>query len=191
MALIDEVPRMASARAVGKVVVKVIPRELIGKKIPQLTPSSGGYSEYSRIMSARWQPHQTAQAPSKPKSTKTEIYLCRKVIRPLDRSYGVISTSTLSPASTRMRNFRIFPAIRAMISWSFSRRTKNIALGNFSITVPVNSSSSSLAILPRSISSAGRFKTPRLALGQGLFTCSQSPPSPKPQKLSHLGNILN
>ena len=35
--------------------------------------------------------------------------LCRKLIRPFDRSYGEISTVTRSPASTRMRRWRILP----------------------------------------------------------------------------------
>jgi len=34
---------------------------------------------------------------------------------------GVISTRTLSPASTLMRFLRIRPAVWAMMSWSFSR----------------------------------------------------------------------
>jgi hypothetical protein len=35
--------------------------------------------------------------------------LCRKLIRPFDRSYGDISSVTLSPARMRMRCLRIFP----------------------------------------------------------------------------------
>ncbi len=42
MALIDDKPRMASARAVGTVVVKVITRELIEKKIAQMDPFTRG-----------------------------------------------------------------------------------------------------------------------------------------------------
>ena len=38
MALIDDAPRMASARAVGVVVVKVIPREFVDKKISSIDP---------------------------------------------------------------------------------------------------------------------------------------------------------
>src|SRR5437763_8314215 len=67
-------------------------------------------------------------------------------MRPLVRSYGVISTRTLSPASTRMRFFRIRPAVWAMISCSFSSFTRNVAFGSNSVTTPGNSSSSSLAI---------------------------------------------
>ena len=38
MALIDDAPRMASARAVGLVKVKVIPREFVDKKIDAIDP---------------------------------------------------------------------------------------------------------------------------------------------------------
>lgn len=38
MALIDDAPRMASARAVGVVVVKAIPREFVDKKISAIDP---------------------------------------------------------------------------------------------------------------------------------------------------------
>src|SRR5271166_5011682 len=67
-------------------------------------------------------------------------------MRPLVRSYGVISTRTLSPASTRMRFLRILPAVWAMISWSFSSLTRNVAFGSSSTTNPGNSSSSSFDI---------------------------------------------
>ena len=42
MALIDDKPRMASARAVGTVVVKVISQKLIDKKIAQMDPFTRG-----------------------------------------------------------------------------------------------------------------------------------------------------
>src|SRR5690606_15808261 len=67
-------------------------------------------------------------------------------MRPLVRSYGVISTSTLSPVSTRMRFLRMRPAVWAMISCSFSSLTRNIALGSNSVTTPGNSSTSSFGI---------------------------------------------
>src|SRR3954453_6027191 len=66
-------------------------------------------------------------------------------MRPLVRSYGVISTSTSSPVRTRMRFLRIFPAVWPRTSWPFSRRTRNIALGSSSTTCPRISSNSSLA----------------------------------------------
>ncbi len=50
----------------------------------------------------------------------------------------------------RMRFLRILPAVWAMISWLFSSVTRNVALGSNSLTVPGNSSSSSLAIRPLS-----------------------------------------
>src|SRR5437763_8828823 len=67
-------------------------------------------------------------------------------MRPLVRSYGVISTRTWSPASTRMRFLRIRPAVWAMISCSFSSLTRNVAFGSSSVTTPGNSNSSSFAI---------------------------------------------
>src|SRR5262245_50373785 len=67
-------------------------------------------------------------------------------MRHLVRSSGVISTSTLSPASTRMRFLRMRPAVWAMISCSFSSLTRNVAFGSSSVTTPGNSSSSSFAI---------------------------------------------
>src|SRR5579863_9860255 len=47
-----------------------------------------------------------------------------------------------------MRFLRILPAVWAMISCPFSSFTRNVALGRSSLTVPGNSSSSSLAIMP-------------------------------------------
>src|SRR3954452_18162919 len=66
-------------------------------------------------------------------------------MRPLVRSYGVISTSTSSPVSTRIRFLRILPAVWPRTSWPFSSFTRNIALGNSSTTCPRISSNSSLA----------------------------------------------
>src|SRR5215469_9033150 len=51
-----------------------------------------------------------------------------------------------------MRFLRILPAVWAMISWPFCRRTRKVALGSNSLTVPSNSSNSSLAIRPQLIS---------------------------------------
>src|SRR5262249_38761665 len=73
-------------------------------------------------------------------------HLNRYVIRRFVRSYGVISTSTLSPASTRMRFLRMRPAVCAMISCSFSSLTRKVAFGSSSVTTPGNSNSSSFAI---------------------------------------------
>ena len=42
MALIDDIPRMASARAVGTVLVKIVSRELMEKKIAQMDPFARG-----------------------------------------------------------------------------------------------------------------------------------------------------
>src|SRR5215813_9896089 len=67
-------------------------------------------------------------------------------MRPLVKSYGVISTRTLSPANTRMRFLRMRPAVWAMISCSFSSLTRKVALGSSSVTTPGNSSNSSFVI---------------------------------------------
>ena len=75
------------------------------------------------------------------------VYFSRKIMRPLVRSYGVISTTTLSPCNTRMRFLRILPAVCARISWSFSNFTRNIALGRTSLITPLNSIRSSFDIL--------------------------------------------
>src|SRR5689334_5529188 len=77
-------------------------------------------------------------------------------MRPLVRSYGVSSTSTSSPVSTRMRFLRILPAVWPRISWPFSRRTRNIAFGSSSTTCPRISSNSSLAKCPSIVSSKSR-----------------------------------
>jgi CRP-like cAMP-binding protein len=42
MALIDDKPRMASARAVGKASVTVIPRQLMDRKIAEMDPFARG-----------------------------------------------------------------------------------------------------------------------------------------------------
>ena len=68
------------------------------------------------------------------------------VMRPLSKSYGVISTWTFSPALTQMRALRIFPHIVANIIWPFSRRTRNIVFGNLSSTVPEKTITSSFAM---------------------------------------------
>src|SRR5215218_9253790 len=47
-----------------------------------------------------------------------------------------------------MRFLRILPAVWPSISWLFSRRTRNMALGSSSTTCPRISSNSSLAIYP-------------------------------------------
>src|SRR5690349_24633108 len=102
-------------------------------------------------------------------------------MRPLVRSYGVISTKTLSPASTRIRFLRILPAVWAMISCPFSSFTRKVALGSNSLTVPGNSRSSSFAIRPllRGLNRAGdcterrelQAKAPALkALSQSCLT---------------------
>src|SRR6478672_13139011 len=77
-------------------------------------------------------------------------------MRPLVKSYGVISTSTSSPVSTRMRFLRILPAVWPRTSWPFSSFTRNIALGRSSTTCPRISSSSSLAKRFLSVSAKSR-----------------------------------
>ena len=53
-------------------------------------------------------------------------------MRPFVRSYVLISTLTSSPTPSRIRNFRILPAIVEMTSWSFSSRTRNFVPGSAS-----------------------------------------------------------
>lgn len=64
-------------------------------------------------------------------------YLYRYVIRPLDRSYGLNSTATLSPGKILMKFVRIFPEMYASTSCPFSSSTRNIAFGSGSMIVPV------------------------------------------------------
>src|SRR5689334_5523959 len=107
-------------------------------------------------------------------------YLKRKVMRPLLRSYGVISTVTRSPASTRMRFLRILPEVWARIVWSLSSFTRNIALGSNSSTTPLNSIRSSLAIRPPVGASTKDKSGPENGLGHGH---SQSLPAGAKQAL--------
>src|SRR3954452_14214785 len=55
-----------------------------------------------------------------------------------------------------MRFLRILPAVWPRISWLFSRRTRNMALGSNSTTWPRISRSSSLAIHPLGLDIAKR-----------------------------------
>src|ERR1700674_5076886 len=65
-------------------------------------------------------------------------------MRPRFRSYGESSTATLSPARMRMKFLRILPETCASTWCLFSSSTRNIALGNGSITVAMTSIASSL-----------------------------------------------
>ena len=69
------------------------------------------------------------------------------VMRPLSKSYGVISTRTFSPTLTHMRALRILPHTVAKISCPFSNFTRNIVFGNLSSTVPVKTITSSFAMV--------------------------------------------
>jgi len=59
----------------------------------------------------------------------------RRTIRPLFRSYGDISTITVSPGKIRIKCIRIFPETCAKILWPFSSSTLNIAFGKASVTL--------------------------------------------------------
>ena len=74
-------------------------------------------------------------------------------MRPLSRSYGVISTLTLSPTKILIRFFFIFPDACARILCPFSSSTLNIVLGKTSNTEPLNSTKSSFDISNKNISS--------------------------------------
>src|SRR5215472_3421887 len=95
-------------------------------------------------------------------------------MRPLVKSYGVISTRTLSPASTRMRFLRMRPAVWAMISCSFSSLTRNVAFGSNSVTTPGNSKSSSFAIRYLTFGKQGRARRrPEGAQASGITAVLQ------------------
>ena len=61
------------------------------------------------------------------------------MILPLVKSYGVISTLTLSPGRIFIKFFLIFPDMWARISCPFSSSTRNIAFGSDSSILPSNS----------------------------------------------------
>ena len=63
--------------------------------------------------------------------------------RALPRSYGDISTLTLSPTLIRMKFLRIFPEMCASTSCPFGSDTRNIVPGSTCVTVPVSSIGSS------------------------------------------------
>jgi len=73
------------------------------------------------------------------------IYATRNVMRALPRSYGDISTFTLSPTLMRMKFLRILPEMWASTSWPFGRATRNIVPGKTWVTEPVSSIGSSFA----------------------------------------------
>src|SRR6266566_2757908 len=58
------------------------------------------------------------------------------MMRPLDRSYGDSAHVTRSPASTRIRNLRILPAIVASTEWPLVSTTRNVELRSSSSTFP-------------------------------------------------------
>src|ERR1700739_138144 len=68
-----------------------------------------------------------------------------------------------------MRFLRILPAVWAMISWPFWRRTRKVALGSNSLTVPSNSSNSSLAIRPQLILRTGAGDCTEAGQNQGVW----------------------
>ncbi len=58
-------------------------------------------------------------------------------MRPLVRSYGVISTVTRSPAKMRILFIRILPERWASIIWPLSNFTRNVPAGKHSSTTPL------------------------------------------------------
>ena len=68
-------------------------------------------------------------------------------IRPLVRSYGVISTCTFSPIPTQIRFLRILPETVAVTVCPFSSCTENIVFGILSKTTPEKTITSSFAML--------------------------------------------
>src|SRR5215471_12885795 len=65
-------------------------------------------------------------------------------MRPRVKSYGESSTATLSPARMRIKFLRILPETCARTWCLFSSSTRNMALGNGSMTVAMTSMASSL-----------------------------------------------
>lgn len=65
--------------------------------------------------------------------------LCRKVMRPFVRSYGDISTMTLSPGRMRMKCKRILPETCARMRCPFTSSTRNMVFGSSSTTFPSTS----------------------------------------------------
>ncbi len=68
-------------------------------------------------------------------------------MRPRLRSYGLISTWTRSPGSTRIRCIRIFPELWARTSWPLSVLTRNVAFLRDSVTVPSSRMACSLELV--------------------------------------------
>src|SRR2546430_6294695 len=66
-------------------------------------------------------------------------------MRPRFKSYGLNSTKTLSPGTTRMKFIRIFPEMCARTACPFWSSTLNMALGRASETVPSTSITSLFA----------------------------------------------
>ena len=66
-------------------------------------------------------------------------YLLRQVIRPRVRSYGDISTVTLSPGRILMKFILSFPEICAKMVCPFPMSTWNVVLGRASTTTPSTS----------------------------------------------------
>src|SRR2546423_4093486 len=90
-----QVPAIAAATRLDR------PTLAIGAELKRLATSRA-----TRCAAVRHHPG-ASQLPPRP------VHLCRNVMRPRVRSYGDTASVTRSPASTRMRNRRILPAIVA------------------------------------------------------------------------------
>src|SRR5215831_14691287 len=104
-------------------------------------------------------------------------------MRPRVKSYGESSTATLSPARIRIKFLRILPETCASTWCLFSSSTRNMALGNGSMTVAMTSMASSLGF-PESPLSLFFLSSNCFA----IFSChlllpGQSPVSTKPSPL--------
>src|SRR5215472_6660322 len=97
-------------------------------------------------------------------------YLYRYTILPRVRSYGESSTATLSPAKMRIKFLRILPETCARTWCLFSSSTRNMALGNGSMTVAMTSMASSFGF-PESPLSPFFLSSNSLA----IFSCSIVP----------------
>src|SRR5690242_15906274 len=95
-------------------------------------------------------------------------------MRPRVKSYGESSTATLSPAKIRIKFLRILPETCASTWCLFSSSTRNMALGNGSMTVAITSMASSFGF-PESPLSFFFLSSN----GFAIFSCSALHPLPR------------
>src|SRR6202790_166411 len=106
-------------------------------------------------------------------------------MRPRFRSYGESSTATLSPDRMRMKFLRILPETCARTLCLFSSSTRNMALGNGSMTVPITSMASSLELPESSFFLSFGSSTRRFAICSCFYSLARlAQPAAPLQRLS-------